>query len=151
MLRDSAAAEDVVQESFLNVWRSARQFNPQRGIVRAWLLTAVRHRSLDALRSRSPLASQDAPIDATGEMAGSDDVVGTVLAGFEAHDVQQALAALPEEQRKTVRLAYLAGLSHGQIAAQQEVPLGTVKGRLRLATQHLRELLAASAEREGAG
>jgi RNA polymerase sigma-70 factor (ECF subfamily) len=115
------------------------------------LLTAVRHRSLDALRGRSPLASQDVPIDAAGEVAGSDDVVSTVLAGLEARDVQRALAALPEEQRETVRLAYFAGLSHGQIAAQQEVPLGTVKGRLRLAMQHLRELLAASAVREGAG
>lgn len=149
MLHDAGAAEDVVQEAFVNIWRSARTFDQQRGNVRGWLLTTVRHCCLDVLRGHAPQTTRNVSIDQAADLPASDDVLSAVLKDIDARSVQQALAALSDDQRETVRLAYFVGLTHVQIAAQQQAPLGTVKGRLRLAMQRLRDLLAYSGATEG--
>jgi len=140
MLGDAGAAEDVVQEVFLAVWRNADGFQPSRGSVRSWLMTAVRNRCIDLLRGpRHRLEAND------GEFAdrtlAADDLWESVVEHLEAEDVQRALACLPEEQRITIHLAFFKGLTHAQIAAQLDVPLGTVKGRMRLGLEKLRNVL----------
>lgn len=138
MLRDATAAEDVVQEAFLSVWSNARRFDPARGSVRVWLLTMVRRRCIDILRGRRRRVEVDDLDDILEQSVPTDDVWETVLQKLEAQDVRRALASLPEEQRTTIQLAFFKGLTHAQIATQMNVPLGTVKGRLRLALDKLR-------------
>lgn len=140
MLGDAALAQDAVQEAFLAVWRHAQQFDPQRGTLRAWLLTVVHHRCITVLRGRRSSALED-PLDEESAVTGSDEVWERVARGLDALDIQRAMTGLPEEQREVVRLAYFVGLTHPQIAAQLDVPLGTVKGRMRLALRKLRDAL----------
>ncbi len=140
MLNDEATAEDVVQESFVAVWRHAPGFDASRGAVRAWLLTTVRHRCIDVLRGPRRPTKLDELVEI---VPAADDVLGDVLQHVEAGEVRAALARLPEEQRATIDLAYFNGMTHAQIASHMRVPLGTVKGRMRLALEKLRELLIA--------
>lgn len=147
MLNDEAAAEDVVQEAFVAVWRSAPSFDAARGSARAWLLTTVRNRCIDVLRGPRRPSKLD---DLVEIMPAADDVLGDVLHNLQAREVQAALARLPEEQRATINLAYFSGMTHAQIASHMRVPLGTVKGRMRLALEKLRELLITSSGMEPA-
>jgi RNA polymerase sigma-70 factor (ECF subfamily) len=142
MLADGPAAEDVVQEAFVAVWRNAASFDPSRGQVRSWLLTSVRNRCIDMLRGPRRPSKLDEPIDDVPELRSTDDVWETVAQRLQAQDVRRALDNLPEDQRTTINLAYFGGLTQTQIAAQMRVPLGTVKGRMRLALEKLREMLA---------
>jgi RNA polymerase sigma-70 factor (ECF subfamily) len=142
MLADGTAAEDVVQEAYLAVWRNAATFDPARGAARGWLMTSVRNRCIDILRGpRRPLKF-DEPMEDMLDLRAADDVWETVLQNLQAQDVRKALDNLPDDQRTTIDLAYFGGLTQTQIAAQMRVPLGTVKGRMRLALEKLRELLA---------
>ena len=136
-------AEEVVQESFLAVWRRADQYAPTRGPVRGWLLTIVRNRAFDQLRARQarpqPAASLD---DVAPLLAGSHDTEALALAGIEATAVRAAVRDLTPLQRQTVELAYLAGLAYPEVAAQMGTSPNTVKSRLRLALTRLRLVLA---------
>lgn len=142
ILGDATSAEDAVQEAFLGVWRSAAGYDVARGTARAWLMTSVRNRCIDVLRGPRRLSKLDEPIDDAFDLQSDDNVWETVLQRLQAHDVRRALDNLPEDQRTTINLAYFGGLTHAQIAAQMRVPLGTVKGRMRLALEKLRDLLA---------
>lgn len=144
LLGDRELAEDVVQEAFLAVWRHAASFDAGRGSVRAWLLTSVRHRCIDVLRGPRRGLKLEESVEAAVREAGSDEVWEEVARTLQAADIQRALDGLPDEQRNVVRLAFFGGLTHAQIAAQLQVPLGTVKGRMRLALEKLRETLGAS-------
>jgi RNA polymerase sigma-70 factor (ECF subfamily) len=144
MLADGPAAEDVVQEAFVSAWRNAPSFNPERGTARAWLLTTVRNRCIDVLRGPRRSSKLDATVDDAFDLEARDNVLESVLHRLQAQDIQSALDRLPEEQRTAVHLAYFGGLTHAQIAAQTRVPLGTVKGRMRLALDKLREVLTKS-------
>src|SRR5215831_20564653 len=142
---DRATAEDLVQDVFLAVWRSARQFDPERGTVRAWLLQIAHFRILNELRrrSRQPEILPDAD--------------GLVLAGIPAGDpgpaeatwqehrravLSSALDELPAAQRQALGLAFLDDLTHEEVAAELGVPLGTAKTRIRAGLQKLRGSLA---------
>jgi RNA polymerase sigma-70 factor (ECF subfamily) len=139
LLRDRAAAEDVVHDAFLSVWRAASSFQPGRGSPRAWLLRIVRNAAIDSLRTRE-LARRPgttfahlqahAPVD--------EDMCWTITTAAEARRLGTALTALPPEQRSAIELAFFAGLTHDQIAKRTGVPLGTVKGRVRLGLRRLR-------------
>ena len=143
----SAEAEDVVQDVFARLWDKASQFDARRGRF-AWWFTAVARHHLVALLRRRTLqqrihAAEEIDrvlADAADRGAGPDEVAWS-------HEltelVQRALATLPPEQRRVLVLAYFAGLSQSQIAAQTGTPLGTVKKRTRLALQKLREQLGA--------
>lgn len=140
ILNDRTAAEDVVQEAFLNVWRQAASFDPRRGKVRTWLLSIVHHRAIDHLRGRAS-RGDDVTLDLVERTLAAPDTWQSVAVTVDRDTIRQAVAALPPEQQRTVELAYFAGYTQPEIAAAMKVPLSTVKGRLRLAMQKLRDSL----------
>ena len=146
--RDSSAAEDVVQEAFLGVWRNAARYADARGTVRTWLLSIVHHRAIDAIRRRRPtteLPETEAGLPTNLTMP---DTWTEVAAGLDRLTVQAALARLSDVQREAIELAYFAGLTQTEIAERTGAPLGTVKGRLRLGLDALRAaMLAMGVER----
>ncbi len=142
VLGDGAVAEEVVQETFLAVWRRAATYHPDRGSVRTWLLASVRHRAIDALRTRQA-RPRTAPFDDL-HLAAVEDPAGQALAAVTAAAVRAAVAGLPREQRVAVAMAYFGGYSYPDIAAALGTPLGTVKSRLRLALERLRRVLDAA-------
>ena len=140
MLGDRQTAEDVVQEAFLNVWRSASAYDPKRSGARSWLVSIVRNRCIDKLRSnavRPRLAGEEE----IAERPGGHDVWKEVSQSLSREEVTRALAQLPQEQRETIELAYFGGLTQVEIAERMGIPLGTVKGRVRISLQRLRGLL----------
>lgn len=144
MLEDRAEAEEVVQDVFLASWRAARGYDATRGSTRTWLLAMVRNRSIDLLRirQRRPTRALDERMVIRDERDFGDEAARRV----DAESARRALEALPAEQRQVVELAYFGGLSHTEIAAQMCTPVGTVKGRLRLALERLRLALNAPPE-----
>jgi len=134
-------AEEVVQEAFLQVWKRAAEYDPARGEPDAWLVTIVRSRAFDRLRSRASAertavaSAQEPPVQAS--VSPLEDAERRA----ERERVASALAALPAEQRACLELAYYEGLSHSQIAARTGLPLGTVKTRIKLAVDKLGALL----------
>jgi len=136
-------AEEVVQEAFVNVWRAAATYRPDRSSARSWLLSVVHHRAIDKLRGRKsrlqPIALEDGM-----DIPDSADVWTEVAGKLTGDDVRSALAQLPSEQREAIELAYFKGYTHSQIAQMTETPLGTVKGRMRIGLQKLRGLLEGS-------
>ena len=140
MLGDTQSAEDVVQESFLSVWRAAERLDTARGKLQSYVLTVVHRRAIDALRSRKNVAiTVEDPPDVRDERA---DVAERVEMVMDAQAVRSALGALPEEQKKVIEMAYYQGLTHVEIADKLTLPLGTVKSRLRLALDKVRVSLA---------
>jgi RNA polymerase sigma-70 factor (ECF subfamily) len=142
VLNDAGAAEDVVQEAFLSVWRRASTYRSDRGSLRTWVCSIVHHRALDRLRGRAGRARQDlalehAPIAVTSVSDTWDQVVEVL----EREQLKTALSELSIEQRETIELAYYGGYSQTEISNLMQVPLGTVKGRTRLALRKLRGLL----------
>ncbi|HYP54047.1 MAG TPA: sigma-70 family RNA polymerase sigma factor [Pyrinomonadaceae bacterium] len=143
ILNSRAEAEDVLQEVFLQIWQRAANFDETRGRPFTWMVTMARSRAIDRLRAvgsreRAAVASAaDAPanefIDAVEETYRSE----------QAETVRRALSAIPEEQRRTLLLAYVEGLSQSEIAGRLGEPLGTVKTRTRSGLMKLRELLGA--------
>ena len=146
---DSAIAEDVTQEAFLSVWRSGARFDAARGSVRSWTLGIVRNRAIDALRRASgPAPKLDLDDDAALESRPSDELTDSQAIRREtSRRVQGALRELPAEQSEVIGLAYFGGFTHSEIADMLGMPLGTVKGRMRLGLEKIRVTLA---ERMGA-
>lgn len=139
ILRDRSAAEDILQEVFLQAWREAGSYDQDRGSPEAWIITMSRSRGIDKLRSirrreRSFVSIED-PSGAEYE--------GKVESGAMASEarlmVNSALAQLPEAQRKVLEMAYFDGLTQSEIAARLKEPLGTVKTRMRTGMERLRE------------
>ena len=144
LLKDPDEAEDVVEETFWQAWRKAGSYEPSRGAVSTWLLTIGRRKALDRLRarkrSREDLIGTDRSFDdlPSSEPDPSIDVEGAEL----RENVRLALNTLPSEQREVLELGYFNGLSQSEIADVTGQPLGTVKTRMRLAMQKLREPLS---------
>jgi RNA polymerase sigma-70 factor, ECF subfamily len=141
---ERAAAEDVTQEAFISLWRSGARFDPTRGSVRSWMLSIVRNRAIDHLRSRAGKAPKLAfDDDAILEQRPSGELTEEeALRRETASEVRGALGELPGEQSKVIELAYFGGFSHSEIARMLGVPLGTVKGRMRLGLEKIRGELA---------
>lgn len=144
LLKDPDEAEDVVEETFWQAWRKADSYEPSRGAVSTWLLTIGRRKALDRLRSRKrsreDIVSGDnsfADLPSTAPDP-SSEVENTEL----REQVRAALNELPDEQREVLELGYFSGLSQSEIAEATGQPLGTVKTRMRLAMQKLREPLS---------
>lgn len=133
------AAEDVVQEAFLSLWRSGARYDQTRGSVRTWVLAVVHHRGIDALRRGLKHDSHRASDEGIEERFESGDRTDVqAVRREEAAEVRSALAALPDEQSRAIELAYFGGFSHSEIATMLETPIGTVKGRIRLGLEKLR-------------
>lgn len=141
VLGDREAAEDIVQETFLAVWRRASSYNHERGRVREWLLSVARHRAIDRLRGTSNPGST-LELDETLADERSPEVWEQVDTNLRRDRIRQALETLPGEQREVIELAYYGGLTHQEISERTGAPLGTVKGRLRLVMEKLRLTLA---------
>jgi RNA polymerase sigma-70 factor (ECF subfamily) len=141
---ERAAAEDVTQEAFISIWRSGARFDRVRGSVRSWMLSIVRNRAIDALRSRAGKAPKlTFDDDAILEQRPSAELTEEEAMRREtATEVRGALGKLPGEQSKVIELAYFGGFSHGEISRMLGVPLGTVKGRMRLGLEKIRGELA---------
>lgn len=138
---DAAAAEDVVQDAFLGVWRNAGRYTPARGSVRTWVLAIVHHRAIDLLRRRRP--TSDLP-DAEAPPPPSlvlPDIWPEVAGRLDRATVLAALATLSPIQREALELAYYGGLTQQEIAARTGAPLGTVKSRVRLGLLAMRTAL----------
>jgi RNA polymerase sigma-70 factor (ECF subfamily) len=148
MLGERGLAEDVVQEAFLNIWRQGVTYDTERGTARTWLLTIVHHRAIDLMRRQRAKAGADTVIDDAIPLPSGEDTWATVAEHLESDRIREAVAMLPPEQQQVITLSYFGGLTHAEIADAVGVPLGTVKGRLRLAMEKLRSALAV--ERQGA-
>jgi RNA polymerase sigma-70 factor (ECF subfamily) len=142
MCGKQALAEDVVQEAFLSLWRSRARYDHTRGTVRTWVLGIVHNRAIDALRRRTVhdrgwvsdegIEEQLEAVERTELEVGRRD---------EAREVRAALVGLPPEQSRVIELAYYGGLTHSEIADVLDIPVGTIKGRMRLGLQKMRSQL----------
>jgi RNA polymerase sigma-70 factor (ECF subfamily) len=148
---DRNGAEDVAQEAFLSIWRSNARFDRARGSVRSWVLGVVRNRAIDALRrggANAPKLDQDddAALEArpAGEMTDEE-----AMRRETSRELRGAIESLPEDQSKVIELAYFGGFSHSEIAEMLSMPLGTVKGRMRLGLEKIRIQIAESITPEG--
>jgi RNA polymerase sigma-70 factor (ECF subfamily) len=151
LLGDADEAEDVVEETFWQAWRQASRYEGSRGQVSTWLSTIARSRALDRLRSRRRRAEEPLDQPPTKFAPQRGFASDTAAAPGDAHvaaehwersrDVVAALKVLPADQREVIELAYFGGLSHSEIAEKTSLPLGTVKTRVRLALEKLREPL----------
>jgi RNA polymerase sigma-70 factor (ECF subfamily) len=141
---EKAAAEDVTQEAFISIWRSGARFDRARGSVRSWMLSIVRNRAIDALRSRAGKAPKlTFDDDAILEQRPSGELTEDEAMRREtATEIRGALGELPGEQSKVIELAYFGGFSQSEISRMLGVPLGTVKGRMRLGLEKIRGELA---------
>lgn len=146
ILGDRSDAQEVLQESFLQAWRRAADFDPSRGSEIAWLVSIARNRAIDRLRARSlrALREEAAGREIPNEPRDVDTGGGaerSAILGQLRERMRAALAELPEAQRSVLELAYFQGLSQTEIAERLGEPLGTVKTRTQLAMKKLREKL----------
>jgi RNA polymerase sigma-70 factor, ECF subfamily len=143
MAGSQAAAEDVVQEALLSIWRSRLRYDQTRGSVRTWILGIVHNRAIDALRRSSVHDRRRETLDVVEERFEARERTDVEVARREeARNVRGALDTLPAEQRQTIELAYFGGFTHSQIAEMLQEPVGTVKGRMRLGLDKMRRQLA---------
>jgi RNA polymerase sigma-70 factor, ECF subfamily len=134
-----AMAEDIVQEAFLSVWRSGVRYDPGRGSVRSWILTAVRNRAIDAFRRDDARVARTVADERLAEELPAQERTDTeVERRDEARQIRGALQELPPDQRQVIELAYFGGFTHSQIAEMLALPAGTVKGRMRLGLSKMR-------------
>ena len=141
ILNNREEAEDVLQEVFLQVWRKAADFDETRGRPFTWLVTLARSRGIDRLRT---LAARERVAEA-GAREVTEEISDAATDAFKSEQrglVSDALAKLPDEQKRPIMLAYFDGLTQSEIATRLDAPLGTVKTRMRTGMIRLRELLA---------
>lgn len=138
---DSKLAEDVTQEAFLSIWRRHSGYDPARGSVRGWTLGIVRNRAIDVIRRDT--RKRVPPLDLRGEealesKASSQTTDAEAIRRETASRVREVVGSLPAEQSRVIELAYFGGFSQTEIAEMLELPLGTVKGRMRLGLEKMR-------------
>jgi RNA polymerase sigma factor (sigma-70 family) len=138
ILQDAALAEDAVQEAFLQIWRGAGSYRPERAKASTWLLTFVHRRAVDLVRREQ--RRRTIQLEPLPEPSGSG-AEQEVVALSRREIVQDALRRLPAEQREAIELAYYAGLTQSELAAKLDQPLGTIKSRMFTGLQRLRALL----------
>ena len=137
VLQDAAAAEDVLQDVFLQLWRNPDAFDASRGSLAAWLAVIARHRSIDRLRKRRPETDIEECVITSGPDLRDDTERALVV-----EKVRGALAEMNPDQRSALELAFFQGLTHSEIAEKTGEPLGTVKTRIRSGLQQLRAKFA---------
>lgn len=137
VLQDAAAAEDILQDVFLQLWRNPDAFDASRGNLAAWLAVIARHRSIDRLRRRRPEVDiEDCVIAAGPDLR--DETERTLV----VEKVRMALAEMNPDQRGVLELAFFQGLTHAEIAEKTGQPLGTIKTRIRSGLKYLRARFA---------
>lgn len=144
MVGERAAAEEVTQEAFISIWRSGGRYDRARGSVRSWLLGVVRNRAIDRLRAgagKAPRLNLDDEA-ILEERPAAERTEEEAVRHETARELRSALGALPGEQSRVIELAYFGGFTQSEIARMLGVPLGTVKGRIRLGLEKIRSEMA---------
>jgi RNA polymerase sigma-70 factor, ECF subfamily len=138
MMDQRHAAEDLIQDVFLKVWRAAGSYRAGRGTVRTWILSIVRNRGIDQLRSTASRRRTQDKIEASAPRSQPSEAFAETWRKSRRDQILQAMKALPPEQSKILELVYFSGYTHVEIAGLLNIPLGTVKGRLRLGLEKMR-------------
>ena len=147
---ETGLAEDVVQDSFLGLWRNATRYAEDKGSVKGWLLAIVRHRAIDSTRRRrNGVAIGDETDELLPAALTLPDIWPEVAGRLDAQQIRTALAKLPAAQRDAIELAYYDGLTQREIATRTDAPLGTVKSRMRLVLSSLRRELMGIGDGQG--
>lgn len=141
VVRDPAQAEEVTQETFLEIWRTASRFDPSRGSAVGWMLTITHRKGVDRVRSAESASRRDATYHRETQPVERDVTAEAATASLEAGRVRQALETLTPTQREAVELAYLGGYTHTEVATMLELPLGTAKTRIRDGLIRLRDTM----------
>ena len=144
MVADHQVAEDLLQDAFLAVWRRATTYSPQTGAARSWLISILHHRTIDYLRRvRRRATIHEAPLEELelNEDIAYPDAWDAAWQSVKSSHVRAALMKIPAEQRLVIELAYFQGWTHAEIAEGTQIPLGTIKARMRLGLNHLKEIL----------
>jgi RNA polymerase sigma-70 factor (ECF subfamily) len=141
MLPGPEAAEEVEQDAFHAVWRQAGSYRHERGSVRTWLLAICRNAAIDWRRTRGKRREREVAMDAAADLLSDSSVDESVVGRLRAERVRAVVGQLPTEQREVLALAFWGGYSQSEIAARTNTPLGTVKSRVRLGMNKLREIL----------
>jgi RNA polymerase sigma factor (sigma-70 family) len=144
MVGNHSAAEDLLQEVFLSIWRRAASYASPSGSVRNWLLSIMHHRAIDYLRhKRRHSPAQETPLEEAerNEDAAIPDLWDDTWRTIQGSIIRECLACLLPEQRATIELVYFHGWTQAEIAQKFSIPLGTVKSRIRLGLLHLRKEL----------
>jgi RNA polymerase sigma-70 factor, ECF subfamily len=143
IMGEKQEAEDVIQEAFIKVWRSAGGYRVGRGSVRTWILSIVHNRGIDQIRSHASRGRMQEKVEASTPHSEPSEAFAETWKNTQQEQVREALNTLPPEQLKTLELAYFSGHTHVEIAERLDLPLGTVKGRMRLGLQKLRGVFQA--------
>jgi RNA polymerase sigma-70 factor, ECF subfamily len=139
MMGDRQAAEDLAQDAFLKVWRSAGSYRAERGSVRTWILSIVHNRGIDQLRSQASRRRTQDKVEATAPRSQPSEAFAETWRNSQRDQVREALNTLPSEQLKILEFAYFSGYTHVEISDLLGLPLGTVKGRMRLGLKKIRD------------
>lgn len=139
MMGDRQAAEDLAQDAFIKAWRGASSYRAERGSVRTWLLSIVHNRGIDQLRSLASRRRTQDKIEATAPRSQPSEAFAETWRNSQREEVREAMGTLPSEQLKILELAYFSGYTHVEISELLSLPLGTVKGRMRLGLKKIRD------------
>ena len=141
MLGDVQAAEDAVQGAFINIWRRSGSFSNARGTARTWIMAVVHHRTIDVGRKRRGIAPRELPLELERLPEDLADTWQEVSNTLDGELLRRCLSMIPKEQREAIELAYFEGYTQREISEIKDIPLGTVKGRIRMGMAKLRGLL----------
>lgn len=139
MMGERQAAEDLMQDVFLKVWRSTGSYRAKRGSVRTWILSILHNRGIDRLRSSASRRRTQDKVEASAETSQPSEAFSKAWRNSQREQIRQALETLPSEQLKVLELAYFSGYTHVEIAELLSLPLGTVKGRMRLGLKKIKD------------
>jgi len=139
MMNGRQAAEDLAQDAFLKVWRATTNYRAERGSVRTWILSIVHNQGIDQLRSQATRRRTQDKVEASALKYEPSEAFSETWRNSQRDQAREALNSLPQEQLKILELAYFSGYTHVEIAELQDLPLGTVKGRMRLGLKKLRD------------
>ena len=141
VVRDPAQAEEVTQEAYLDLWRTASRFDPARGSAISWVFTLVHRKAVDRVRSAEAAARRDTAFQSRQTDVAHDATAETAHSSLEARRVRAALDQLTPVQREAIELSYLGGYTHTEVATLLDLPLGTAKTRIRDGLIRLRDFM----------
>jgi RNA polymerase sigma-70 factor (ECF subfamily) len=141
VVRDPAQAEEVTQESFLEIWRTAGRYDADRGSPLSWLMTITHRKAVDRVRSAEAATRRDQTYHERNRAVEHDSTAEAAQVSLEAHRVRGAMAALTEVQREAIGLAYFGGYTHTEVATMLDLPVGTAKTRIRDGLIRLRDTM----------
>ena len=141
VVRNPSQAEEVTQEAFLEIWRTASRFDRDRGSAVSWMLTIVHRKAVDRVRSAEASTRRDTAYHQGSQGTEHDSTAEAAQASLEARRVRQALGSLTEVQREALELAYFKGYTHTEVATMLDLPVGTAKTRIRDGLIRLRDTM----------